>query len=62
MSSEHINKKGDGPNRGFGYLSLYSDPIDLAAITVILQFSTGSRYKDYYIPNEVRYKQIKCSN
>ena len=27
---EHINKKGDGPYRGFGYLSLFSDPIDLA--------------------------------
>ena len=27
--SEHINKKGDGPYRGFGYLSLFSDPIDL---------------------------------
>ena len=22
-SSEHINKKGDGPYRGFGYLSLF---------------------------------------
>ena len=29
-SSEHINEKGDGSNRGFGYLSLFSDPIDLA--------------------------------
>ena len=29
-SSEHINEKGDGPYRGFGYLSLFSDPIDLA--------------------------------
>ena len=25
-SSEHINKKGDGPYRGFVYLSLFSDP------------------------------------
>ena len=25
-SSEHINEKGDGPYRGFGYLSLFSDP------------------------------------
>ena len=29
-NSEHINEKGDGPYRGFGYLSLFSDPIDLA--------------------------------
>ena len=28
--SLHINEKGDGPYRGFGYLSLFSDPIDLA--------------------------------
>ena len=26
-SSEHI-EKGDGPYHGFGYLSLFSDPID----------------------------------
>ena len=26
-SSEHINEKGDGPYRGFVYLSLFSDPI-----------------------------------
>ena len=24
-NSEHINGKGDGPYRGFGYLSLFSD-------------------------------------
>ena len=29
-SSEHINKKSDGPYRGFGYLSLFSGPIDSA--------------------------------
>ena len=29
-SSEHISEKEDGPYRGFGYLSLLSDPIDLA--------------------------------
>ena len=27
-SSEHINEKGDGPYHGFGYLSLFSDPIN----------------------------------
>ena len=25
-SREHINEKKDGPYRGFGYLSLFSDP------------------------------------
>ena len=29
-SSEHINEKEGGPYRGFGYLSLFSDPINLA--------------------------------
>ena len=29
-SSEHINENSDGPYRGFGYTSLFSDPIDLA--------------------------------
>ena len=29
-SSERINEKGDGPYHGFGYLSFFSDPIDLA--------------------------------
>ena len=28
-SSEHINEKGNGPYRGFGFLSIFSDPIDL---------------------------------
>ena len=38
---ENISEKGDGPYRGFGYLSLFSDHIDLASITVILYRSTG---------------------
>ena len=29
-SSEHINEKRNGPYRGFGYLRLFSDPLDLA--------------------------------
>ena len=29
-SREHINEKGDRSYRGFGYLSLFSDPIELA--------------------------------
>ena len=29
-SIEHIDEKGNGQNCGFGYLSLFSDPIDLA--------------------------------
>ena len=28
-SSEHINEKRDGPYGGFGYLSLFSDPLVL---------------------------------
>ena len=40
-SGEHINEKGDGPYRGFDYLSLFSDPIDLATWTVILHLSIG---------------------
>ena len=27
-SSEHINEKGVGPYRGFGYLNPFSDPLD----------------------------------
>ena len=27
-STELINEKGDGPYRGCGYLSLFSDPVD----------------------------------
>ena len=33
MSNEHINEKENEPNCGFGYLSLFSDPIDLATIS-----------------------------
>ena len=29
-SSKHINEESDGPYRGFGYSSLFSDPLDLA--------------------------------
>ena len=44
-NSEHINEKGDGPCRAFGYLSLFSDPIrfgnmEQKRITVILHPST----------------------
>ena len=34
-SSEHINEKGDEPYRGFGYLSFFSDPIDLATWSLL---------------------------
>ena len=33
-TSEHINEKTDGPFHGFGYLSLFCDPIDLAKWSV----------------------------
>ena len=29
-SSKHINEESDGPYRGFGYSSLFSDPLDSA--------------------------------
>ena len=29
-SSKHINEKGNESYHGFGYLSLFSDPVDLA--------------------------------
>ena len=50
-SSEHIKEKGDGPYRGFGYLSLFSDPIYLATwsqreLLLFCIFQQGSRYKD----------------
>ena len=28
-SSERINEKGNGPYLGFGYISLFGDPVDL---------------------------------
>ena len=31
-SNEHINEKVDGPYRGFGYLSLFSDLLNLAKL------------------------------
>ena len=39
-SSEHINEKSHGPYCGSGYLSLFSDPLDLAKWSQreILQF------------------------
>ena len=44
-SSEHIYEKGDGPYRGIGYSSLFSDPLngnmEPKRIAVILQLSTG---------------------
>ena len=54
--SEHINEKVVGPYRGFGYLSLFSDPTDLATWShrELLQFrifQQDSRYKDEYSPN-----------
>ena len=50
-SSEHIYEKGGGPYRGFGYSSLFSDPLDLAtwrqrALPQFCNFQQGSRYKD----------------
>ena len=41
-SSEHIDEKRDGSYRGFGYLGLFSDPLDLAKRN---HFQKDSRYK-----------------
>ena len=59
-SSTHINEKRDGPYRGFGYLSIFSDPLDLAKwsqseILKYCNFKQETRYKDLYYPNKVKY-------
>ena len=50
-SSEHINEKGGGPYRGFDYLSLVSDPLDLTTrsqgeLLRFCNFQRRTRYKD----------------
>ena len=50
-SNEHINEKRDWQYRGFGYSSLFGDPIDLATWNQreLLHFNTfqhGIQYKD----------------
>ena len=44
-SSEHINEKRDGPYRFFGYLRIWSDPLDLAKWSqrVNCKFATFNR-------------------
>ena len=37
-SSDHINEKKDGPYRGFDYLKLFSDPLDLAKWSLSFKF------------------------
>ena len=59
-SSEHINEKGNGPYRGFDYLSLVSDPLDLATwsqreLLKFCNFQQGSRYKDLYYLNGTKH-------
>ena len=59
-SDERINEKGDGPYRGFGYLSLFSDPKYLATWSQreLLYFCNSqqdSRYKDYCNPNGAKH-------
>ena len=49
-SSEHIIEKGDESYRGFGYISLFSDPTDLAKwskkkLLLFCNFQQGCRYK-----------------
>ena len=62
ISKEHINEKGDGSYRGFGYLSLFSGPIDLATwsqreLLKFCNFQKGSRYEDSV--NQMRSKILK---
>ena len=50
-SKENIQKKEVGPYHGFGYLSLISDPINLAKgargkYCEFASFNNGSRFKD----------------
>ena len=40
-NSKRINEKWDGPYHGFGYLSLFSDTIDLATWSQRELLSTG---------------------
>ena len=49
--NEHMFEKGDRPYRGFGYLSLVSDPLDLATwskkeLLYFCNFKEGSQYKN----------------
>ena len=45
-SSEQINEKMDGPYHDFGYLSFFSDPLDLARINTVHNFTTFNRVGD----------------
>ena len=58
-SSVCINKKGYVSYRGFGYLSLFSDPTDLAKghYCNFATFKKDSRYKDHYNPNRAKYSK-----
>ena len=69
-SRENIHKKEVGPYRGFGYLSLISDPIDLAngargdckyAIfykAVVSKTDESKNTKLFHICSENEYKRI----
>ena len=52
-SSGHINEKRGGPYRGFGYLSLFSDPTDLATCSQVCK-----EYKSNKLGGN--YKQGTC--
>ena len=53
-SSELSNEKGDGPCRGFGYLSLFSDPIEHEAKENYCKFATFNRVVVTNNPNEAK--------
>ena len=44
---EHINEKKDGPYRSFGYLSLFSDPLDF------WQNGAKEKYSNFAIFNRI---------
>ena len=56
ISSERIDEKGDGPYRGFGYLSYRFGNMEPKRITVILQLSKRIvETKIIIIQNGVKY-------
>ena len=57
-SSDYINEKGDGLYRGFGYLSLFSDPIDLATCS----FKFHNHLKNVFNENVDLVNGTGCKN
>ena len=65
--SSKSSEQGDGPYQGFGYLSLFSDPLDLAKwsqreILQFCNFQQDSRSKDLHCPNRAKYIKDSTEN